>query len=305
MAVDSFPQLLCRPLLLAHQILLLFPGSIPQDILSQALGSFLETAAATLPAGFLLCAGREVPLDELRPELLMLLHTEHDIVEVSGVFFFPYREESGTHSWTKPKPDFPLWTILLRQGEPKGVTSHVKQYLESCPQLNREFLSRFYQHYLQMLGTFLNQKQIPFQKLESFFQEEAAHSLPQLLNWVETINQQVCRLLDLGDEATVVERAKAYVESHVLGEISRNQVSENIHVSPEYLSRTFRQKTGQSLVEFITDAKMNAAKEMLTHSDQPVSQIAAQLGYSNFSYFSQLFRDHFSLSPSEFRRVHS
>lgn len=301
-AADSFPQLLCRPLLLSRQILLLFPGGMPREALSQALWSFLETAATALLAEFLLCAGREVPLEGLRPEILTLLQTERNIVKSSGVFFFPSQREGGPPAWAEPKPDFPLWTILLGQGEPKGATAHVKRYLESCSQLNRDFLSRFYQHYLQMLGIFLNQKQIPFQKLEGFFQEDAAHSLPQLLAWVDGVNRQVCRLLELGDDATVVERAKAYVKSHALGEISRNQVSESIHVSPEYLSRVFRQKTGQSLVEYITDVKMNAAKEMLTHSDKPVSQIAAELGYGNFSYFSQLFRDHFSLSPSEFRR---
>ena len=140
--------------------------------------------------------------------------------------------------------------------------------------------------------------------MEPFFSEEATHSLPQLVHWVEYVNFQICHLLTRSEDATVVDRAKTFVESHILGEVNRNQIAEYAHVSPEYLSRVFRRKTGQSLVEYITGVKMNAAKEMLTHSDKPVSQIASQLGYGNFSYFSQLFRDFFSLSPSEYRKMY-
>lgn len=153
-----------------------------------------------------------------------------------------------------------------------------------------------------MIGILLNQKQISFRELEEYFWDNATHSLPQLLKWVEDVNKHICLLLDRGEDATVVERAKTYVENHILGEINRDQIAENIHVSPEYLSRVFRKKTGRSLVEYITDTKMKAAQEMLTHSDKSISQIATQLGYGNFSYFSQLFRNYFSLTPSEFRR---
>lgn len=299
-SVDSFPQLLCRPMLLSQKILLLFPGSASPPL---ELDAFLETASAALSVELLLCVGREVSLEALRPEILTLVHTEQNLVKTSGVFFFSEHKSSRNSSASGPEPDFPLWTILLEQGDSRGVTSHVRQYLESCRSLNRSDLFRFYQNYLQMLGIFLNKMQISPKKLESFFHEDAASSLPQLLKWVETVNCHVCLLLDLGDDANVVERTKAYVNNHILGEISRSQVSKSIHVSPEYLSRVFRQKTGQSLVEYITDVKMNAAREMLSHSDKPVSQIASQLGYSNFSYFSQLFRSHFSLSPSEFRRM--
>lgn len=298
-AADCFPQLLCRPLRLARQILLLFPGDTHRDLLSQDLCSFLNTASATLSVDLLLCGGRTVSLEELRAEVLMLLHTEQDIVKTSGVLFFPFQRKT---SLSGRKPDYPLWAILLGQGEPQGVTIHVREYLEACPQLDHDSLSRFYQHYLQMLGGVLAQKQIPAQKLESFFLADAPHSLSQLMRWVENVNTQACSLLGGKEDTTVAERAKAYVDSHILGEISRNQVAESIHVSPEYLSRVFRQVTGYSLVEYITKAKMNAAQEMLTHSGQPISQIASQLGYGNFSYFSQLFRSYFSLSPSEFRR---
>lgn len=302
-AVECFPQLLCRPFLLSRQILLLFQGRANREELAKGLRDFVKTAESTLSIELLLCAGREVTLEGLRPEILLLLRTEQDIVKISGVFFFPLQQPSGPASGAG-KPDFPLWLILLGQGDPKGVSAHVREYLESRPQLDHESLSRFYQHYLQMLGNFLSQKQFPPQTLEPFFSEAATHSLPQLVHWVEYVNFQICHLLTRSEDATVIDRAKTFVESHILGEVNRNQIAEYAHVSPEYLSRVFRRKTGKSLVEYITGVKMNAAKEMLTHSDKPVSQIASQLGYGNFSYFSQLFRDSFSLSPSEYRKMY-
>lgn len=302
-ATDSFSHLLCPPLLLARHILLLFPGETLEDHLFLELHSFQSTAATSLALEMLLCVGRKTPLEKLSQEITMLLQAERDNVKTEGIYTFPI--QLTTSLFHNQKADYSLWLILLEQGNPQGVTLHVRQYLESNPNLTRESILLFYQTYLQMLGILLNKNQIPLQELESFFQESATQSLNQLLDWVENINQYICFLLSHGKDATVVERAKNYIEKHILGEINRNKVAESIHVSPEYLSRVFRQKTGRSLVEYITDTKMNAAQELLTHSDMPISQIASQLGYGNFSYFSQLFRDYFSLTPSAYRKKHS
>ena len=132
-AADCFPQLFCPPLLLAHQILLLFPGNTTQDSLSQELPSFLNTTSATLSIKLLLCVGRKVSLEGLHPEVFMLLQTEHDTVKASGIFFFPTQGEKSALSQAYPQPDYSLWMILLDQGDPNGVTTHIKNIWNPAP----------------------------------------------------------------------------------------------------------------------------------------------------------------------------
>ena len=81
-------------------------------------------------------------------------------------------------------------------------------------------------------------------------------------------------------------------------------MAEHVFMSPEYFTKLFKRETGQNIKEYITLTKIEAAKDMLEHSSIPVSMVALELGYSNFSHFSQVFRKYENMSPSEYRSTH-
>lgn len=101
-----------------------------------------------------------------------------------------------------------------------------------------------------------------------------------------------------------VASAIDYIRQNLDRDISRAEIAEAIFLNPEYLSRLFKKETGIALNEYIIREKMEQAKCMLSETDIPVSLIALKTGYSNFSYFSQVFKRHTGVSPLEYRQQH-
>ena len=101
--------------------------------------------------------------------------------------------------------------------------------------------------------------------------------------------------------ATAIDKVIKYIKNHPSENPSREKLAEIVHLNPDYLSRLFRKQTGATLSDYITATKMETAKRLLLESHQNIGRIAADLGYTNFSYFSKKFREHTGVSPMEFR----
>lgn len=102
--------------------------------------------------------------------------------------------------------------------------------------------------------------------------------------------------------ADVVNIAIEYVDSHFAEEsISLNSVAMAINVSASYLSAAFSQKKGISLVEYITQRKINRAKELLRQTSMHSGAVGAEVGYKNPQYFSFVFRKTVGCTPKEYR----
>ena len=59
--------------------------------------------------------------------------------------------------------------------------------------------------------------------------------------------------------------------------------------------------TGKTLVELITDLRMELAQKLLAQKELPVKEIAGRCGYSDQFYFSRIFKKQTGLSPKEYR----
>ena len=64
----------------------------------------------------------------------------------------------------------------------------------------------------------------------------------------------------------------------------------------------YKKKTGVSLKDYINDYRIQQAKLLLKQSDKQVGEVAADVGFSNLSYFSTLFKKSTGLTPVEYRR---
>ncbi|MEO1450924.1 MAG: helix-turn-helix transcriptional regulator [Bacteroidota bacterium] len=80
-----------------------------------------------------------------------------------------------------------------------------------------------------------------------------------------------------------------------------NQYAEALHVSPKHLSQSVKAHIGQTAKELIQGRLTLEAKRLLQHTDQPVKQIAYQLGFEEPLHFSGFFKKQTGQSPSHFR----
>ena len=100
----------------------------------------------------------------------------------------------------------------------------------------------------------------------------------------------------------LVQTAVKYMEENYTDpELSVGRVAENVGVTPNYLSRIFRNARKETCIEFLTRLRIERAKEMLRNSDEKNYVIAEAAGYRNPNYFNAIFRKYEGCTPKEYR----
>ncbi len=104
------------------------------------------------------------------------------------------------------------------------------------------------------------------------------------------------------DEGTDVDRAKQYILDNLSKNFTVRDVADHVHLSPEYFTKVFKARTGQNIKNYILQVKLDVAKDLLATPNIPVSMIAAEIGYDNFSHFTQIFKKYENITPTEYRK---
>lgn len=106
------------------------------------------------------------------------------------------------------------------------------------------------------------------------------------------------------DELSTIEQVMLVIEKAMPGDISLKDAAAKVHLNPSYLSQLFKQKTGGSFTDYVTCIRMREAEKLLSCTHLRIYEVAEQLEFCDISYFSNLFKKHTGLSPSEYRKVH-
>ena len=80
-----------------------------------------------------------------------------------------------------------------------------------------------------------------------------------------------------------------------------NTLAEELHMTPVYLTTSFREDTGRTIKRVLTDVRIEAARQFLATTTLSVGEIAHQTGYGNANYFAKVFRQETVASPNEYR----
>ena len=84
--------------------------------------------------------------------------------------------------------------------------------------------------------------------------------------------------------------------------ITREELAGQVYLSPDYMAKIFKKETGKKISDYLSEVKLEEAKYRLSSTNQSISQIASALSYSNFSYFSRMFKTETGMSPGEYRK---
>jgi len=80
--------------------------------------------------------------------------------------------------------------------------------------------------------------------------------------------------------------------------------SEQLNITPKYLSTICKRVSGKTPLRWITDSVMEDCYQLLTQTDLTVKEISNMMGFPNSSFFGQYFRDEASMTPIEYRNEH-
>lgn len=108
----------------------------------------------------------------------------------------------------------------------------------------------------------------------------------------------------LGRYHDVVNEVTAFIAEHYSDEeLSLNTLAAQVNFSPNHLSAIFKQETGQPFIKYLTDYRMNVAKDLLRRSSKKSNEIGIMVGYKDPHYFSYLFKKTQGVTPTQYRNT--
>lgn len=106
-------------------------------------------------------------------------------------------------------------------------------------------------------------------------------------------------------QVQLAKQAAAYLAEHMDQRITILELAKQFNVSDTHLKTAFKGVYGIPIFSYMRHQKMQMAAQLLIHTDRSITDIAAEVGYSNSGKFSSAFREVIGDSPSEYRRAHT
>ncbi|MFV0518171.1 MAG: helix-turn-helix domain-containing protein [Aminipila sp.] len=98
-----------------------------------------------------------------------------------------------------------------------------------------------------------------------------------------------------------VTKVLNYIDRNIKGGITLDEAAEHINMSSCYFSKLFKKATNENFITYVTNSRIELAKEMLRYTTLPIINIAYDLSYNETNYFSKAFKKKVGITPSEYR----
>lgn len=198
---------------------------------------------------------------------------------------------------------------FLKQGERNESMFFIEEFFGNLG--NKAIQSNMFRQYLAMdtyfsVVAFVDELGIDRTEIEKIGLDMEA------LNDVDSTLKYLAKIIDKGIELRnanvnkkyndVVDRAVDYIKEHYADEeLSLNFLASYFNFSPNHMSMMFSQQTGVSFIKYLTDYRMNKAKELLRCTNKRSVDISLEVGYKDPHYFSYCFKKYQGVTPTQYR----
>ncbi len=129
-------------------------------------------------------------------------------------------------------------------------------------------------------------------------EKSTCNYLKKLVNTAISLRKDNCQ----SQYRDVVNQVISYIEENYgMEELSLNHIAAYVNFSPNHLSAVFRQQTGQTFIKYLTDFRMEKAKELLLTTSKRSNEVGLLVGYKDPHYFSYLFKKTQGLTTTQYR----
>lgn len=208
-------------------------------------------------------------------------------------------------------------SILLdffASGDVNGIDSFIDEYLTALGRNNLQSL--FFRQYvcsdIYLAGNkYLSRIHFDKEQREQILGplEEAGRKFEESLDsGKEYLREFIKRILQGRDQSGVgrispqILKACAYIREHYSEDISLNQAALVADMSAAHFSTVFAKEMGQGFSEYLTDRRMEAARQKLSATAMKITDIAEAVGYKDPHYFSSIFKKSTHMTPKEYRK---
>jgi two-component system, response regulator YesN len=121
---------------------------------------------------------------------------------------------------------------------------------------------------------------------------------------MEEFIEVVCSSRD-ARKASQITPAMEFINANYARSLSLNEIAKAAHLSPSRLAHVFKEHTGLTVVDYITQVRIGHAKELLLSTSKSCIDVCYEVGYSNQSYFTRTFGEQTGMTPRQFRQNNS
>ena len=200
-------------------------------------------------------------------------------------------------------------TEFLKLGDREEVVYFVTEFFKGLG--TDAMKSNIFRNYIVMDTYFCVMKFMEEQQLQPEEIEELNMNSDALLTKEKSI-QYLMRIIDKAMElreknatnryGDILNQVMQYIEENYAKEdLSLNMLAAHVNFSPNHLSMIFSQQTGQTFIKYLTNYRMNKAKELLRCTGKRSSVISMEVGYKDPHYFSYLFKKTQGMTPTQYR----
>lgn len=227
----------------------------------------------------------------------------------AGTFLSPFHEAPS--AWNKPElpahPEHELLTLLTAKDQ-EGTTLFLDKLMEYFGR-NQNILPNQAKDLYYKLFRSLEEAARQLKLTLSDKQENLIDALEKIFSFGE-LHQKLVRKTEAffqavdntAEENSTIFMIKDYISQKYMNEtLSVKDISDHVFLSTSYVCTFFKNETGQTLNQYLTEFRMEKAKQLLSDPRYKIADISSQVGYSDGNYFGKSFKKYTGFSPSEYR----
>lgn len=198
-----------------------------------------------------------------------------------------------------------LWTV---NGEAEACIKYFKAYIADCRRYNedRNVVIENFRHCIRAAQSAVKEQSVrkELEELEAEAGKELRSSglislFEKAMSYMSDGNVQ------LNKSGFVITNAQSYMRIRGLEEcFSIDMLAEHLNISKSYLSKVYKEETGESIWNYVMRIRIAKAKEMLVNTDATNFAVAKAIGYSSEYHFSRAFSKSVGMPPSTYKKMY-
>ena len=190
------------------------------------------------------------------------------------------------------------------------LIKRLRNEIQKYPNTHSDYIRRIFADILLVLIRFGEDRNLTVLKNAHAILLESIHNVPvleEITTRISTIIDAIFREIeDESGESSIISKVSFYIlENYHDDQLSILSISKQMYLTPNYLSLLFRKETGKTINQYITEVRIDKAKQYLKDYSMKLIKVAKNVGYGDAKYFTKVFEKTTGIKPKEFREIHS
>lgn len=120
---------------------------------------------------------------------------------------------------------------------------------------------------------------------------------------LDCIQLQILRNVRDSHTSPLIKKIVKYINEHYMEQITLKTIAEVTYFSPSYCENRFKKDMGRSIINYLIDIRIAEAKNLLSESALPLTDVSEKVGFEDYNYFARIFKKRVGYTPRQYRRL--